>query len=92
MVKGKKNSPVFDILDTCDQSSNFVSGENDRKCFRSWPEWDLLHNPITFVRIGVEESQSTHGLVELTPRGFQFINHPELELTHLFWSKFFGTG
>jgi hypothetical protein len=45
--------------------------------------------PVTFAGDGVKELQSTDGLIELAPRGVQFINHPKLEISNLFRSKFF---
>jgi len=71
---------VLDIVDTCDDSSHFVSGENDWKSFRSLAVRDLFYDPIPLAGNGVKEPQGTHCLVELTPRRVEFIDHPELEV------------
>lgn len=46
--------------------------------------------PITLASDGIEELQGTYGLVELAPRGMQFVDHPKLEVTNLFEPQFFG--
>ena len=38
----------------------------------------------------VNDPRGTDGLVELAPRGLQFVDHPKLEVSNLFKSKFFG--
>jgi len=39
---------------------------------------------------GIEELQGTYGLVELAPKGMQFVDHPKLEVSNLFEPQFFG--
>jgi hypothetical protein len=81
--------PVFDIGDTCDDPSYLVSRENDRQRLRSLAVRDMSYYPIAFARDGVEELQCTDGLVELTPRGVQFVDDPKLKVSNLFGPKFF---
>jgi hypothetical protein len=89
-IESQDYSPVLDIGDTCHDPSHLVSGENDGECFRSLTEWDMSHYPVTLAGDAVEELQSTYGLVELAPRGVQFVDHPKLEVANLLWPKFFG--